>query len=610
MLTSLSYRRDRRGGLILGLLCFLVVAGIAGGIGYKYYLDTQSDLKASQLITTTAVIGPFDHVVSEQGEIGSSSKTDIVCQVKSRGSGGVSILWVIPEGTHVQPGEKLVELDASQIEVQLKAKKILVISAGARVTTAAAVVEQAKIARQEYLEGVFLTEEKTLLSDQAISEQNLLKAKLAIASSERLVAKGLIKSLQLDADRYAVSNAQNKLDADTARLRVLRELTKKKMLVQFDSDIEAAVASLSAAQSELLAEETELKELEDQMAKCVMYAPSAGVVVYANKYSGRGGSAEFVVEAGATVREQQTIIYLPDPSKMQVECKINESRITLIEAGMPARITVDAVPGLKLNGRVSKVNRYAEPGGWMSSSTKEYATFVDIIDPPQNIRTGMTANVQIYVEQLDNAVQIPIQGLYEHGGDLYSLKQISTGKFETVRVKLGATNDTTASIEEGLVENDRVVLNLREHLDRMDLPEVELDDTSEMRALRTVSKPAAVTDGSGEGESQPDNPSAANGTGSGAGRPSLAAGQSERGRGPAGGPATGGGQMDVNAIVAASMERNDTDGDGVLSAEEIGQMDSRFQSMVSAADSDGDGNVSRAELTKALKARFSGGGPR
>ncbi len=500
MLKSLPYRGDRRGGLLIGLLCFFVVAGIIGGVGYKYYLDSQADIDASQLIMTRAVVGPFDHVVAEQGEIGSSSKTEIVCEVKSRGTGGVSILWVIPEGSRVQPGEKLVELDSSELEVQLKAKKILVITAGARVATAAAVVEQAKIARQEYLEGVFLTEEKTLLSEQAISEQNLRKAKLAIASSERLVAKGLIKSLQLDADRFAVSNAQNKLEADTAQLRVLRDLTQKKMLVQFDSDIDAAVASLSAAQSELLAEENELKELEDQMAKCVMYAPSAGVVVYANKYSGRGGSAEFVVEAGAAVRERQSIIYLPDPSQMQIECKINESRITLIEVGMPARITVDAIPGMRLNGRVSKVNRYAEPGGFMSSSTKEYATFVDIIDPPQNIRTGMTANVQIFVEQLDNTVQIPIQGLYEHGGELFSLKQTSTGKFETVKIKLGATDDTTASIAEGLKENDRVVLNLREHLDLMDLPEVEQDDTSELRALRTVGKPVAEIEGTAEGE--------------------------------------------------------------------------------------------------------------
>ncbi len=67
---------------------------------------------------------------------------------------------------------------------------------------------------------------------------------------------------------------------------------------------------------------------------------------------------------------------------------------------------------------------------------------------------------------------------------------------------------------------------------------------------------------------------------------------------------------DVNTIVASTIERSDTDGDGKLSAEEIGSIDSRFQPMVTAADSDGDGSVTRAELTAAMKARFSGGGDR
>ena len=604
MFHSCSLRRHRRGGLLVGLLCLLVVAGVLGGVGYKYYVDQQADLDASQLITQVARRGPFDHVVTEQGEIDSSSKTEIVCQVKSRGTGGVSILWVIAEGTAVKPGEKLVELDSSELELRLKEERINVITATANVTTAKAVVEQAKIARQEYLEGVFLTEEKTILSEQAIAKQNLNTAKLAIQSSERLVAKGLVKSLQLEADRYAVSNAQNQLEAADAKLRVLRDLTRKKMLVQFDSDIEAALASLSATESELMEAEAEQREVEDQIAKCIMHAPSAGVVVYANKFSGRGGSSEFVVEAGATVRERQPIIYLPDPSQMQVECKINESRITLIKVGMPVKITVDAIPGLKLTGRVSKVNRYAEPGGWMSSSTKEYATFVEIIDPPENIRTGMTANVQIFVEQLDNTVQIPIQGLYEHGGELFSLKQTEAGNYETVKVKLGATNDTTASISEGLSENDRVVLNLREHLSLLDLPKLMQEDTSKFRKLNRVNN-VADSAGGAEGESgEPGRPAGD----AGVNRRSPGAGETDGGERSPRGP--GGGMPDVNTMVTMSMQRNDKDSDGKLSAEEIGEMDSRMQGMIKAADANQDGDVTKAELTAAIKKRFGGGGAR
>ena len=150
------------------------------------------------MISGLVTRGPFDHIVLEQGEIESSSNKEVICEVKSRGgSSGTPILWVIDEGTKVNEGDKLVELDTSQLETQLKDDKIQVLTASANVTTAEALVEQSRISRQEYIEGVFKTEEKAILSEMAVAEQELRKAQLALGSSQRLVAKGLVKSLQL-----------------------------------------------------------------------------------------------------------------------------------------------------------------------------------------------------------------------------------------------------------------------------------------------------------------------------------------------------------------------------------------------------------------------------
>ncbi|WP_246151379.1 HlyD family efflux transporter periplasmic adaptor subunit [Rubripirellula reticaptiva] len=598
---------SRGGGMLGGLLVCLILVGIIGAVGYRFFFDPDSRVDTENLITQVVSKASFDHIVLEQGEIESSSNTEVICEVKSSGgNGGTSILWVIDEGTKVNKGDKLVELDSSQLELRLKEQKIQVITEEARVTTAQAQLEQAKIAKEEYLQGVFKTEESALLSAEAVANQNLLKAQLAIESSKRLVAKGLVKELQLQADQFAVINATNQLKATEGQLRVLRDLTKKKMVVQFDSEIEAAAATLSAASSELMEEQNELDDIEVQIEKCVMYAPSDGVVVHANRFSSRGGNAEFVVEAGATVRERQAIIRLPDPTRMQVKCNINESRITLVRGGMPAKISIDAIPGMKLTGVVKKVNRYAEPGGFFSSSIKEYATIIEIRDPPENIRTGMTAEVQIFVEQLEDALQIPIQGLYEHGGEMFTLVKRSNISFDTVKVEIGATNDTMASIAEGLKENDEVVLNLREHLTLMELPDVEAEDNSEMRALgaeQKLSPPVIVGDPEqgGAGERGPRGGGGPDSGGPGAG--GLGGGQGAGGRGPGG----GGGPPDANAMVSRTMERSDTDGDGKLSAEEIGSIDERWRSGTLAADEDGDGEVTRAELLKSMKARFSSG---
>jgi hypothetical protein len=152
------------------------------------------------------------------------------------------------------------------------------------------------------------------------------------------------------------------------------------------------------------------------------------------------------------------------------------------------------LPDVVLKGRVTKVNRYAEPGSWFSSSVKEYATTIEIIDPPEIIRTGMTAAVEVFIQQLPDATQVPIQGLYEHGGNMYSLVQTGPQSFETRAVEAGAINDTMANIVSGLEPGEKVVLNLREHLNLLDLPEIVAVDNSEMRDLRET----APAEGAGE----------------------------------------------------------------------------------------------------------------
>lgn len=591
--SSRSFVRHR-GGAAGALVAFLVVVGIIGAIGYAMFSDREQGIKPGSLITQPVTRGPFDHIVLEQGEIESSSNIEVTCQVKSQSGGGVSILWVVDEGTRVQEGDKLVELDSSALEQKLNEDKIGVITAEATVTTAKALVEQAKITRQEYLDGVYMTEESALRSEILIAEQDLVKAQKALESSQRLAAKGLIKSLQLEADRFAVANARNQLESAQGRLKVLQNLTKKKMLVQFDSEIESAQAQLSAYESELLEEQTQLADTEQQIKNCLITAPAAGVVVHANRYSSRGGNAEFVVEAGATVRERQELIYLPDPSKMQVKCKINESRITLISEGMAAKISVDAIPGLVLKGRASKVNRYAEPSSFFSSSIKEYAVTIDIINPPETIRTGMTAEVQIFVEQLDNAIQMPIQGLYEHGGNMYALVQEGPQAFRTQEVEIGATNDTMVTIKGGIDEGETVVLNLRDHLSLMDLPEVVAEDNSEMREIADVDEDRQRGNNRQGRDGPPQGPGGPGGPrDSGESRgPRGAAAPG----GPRGGP--GGERPSPAAMVQRMLERNDTDGDGSISSEEIQKIDGNFRDRIQSADSDGDGTVTRAELMK------------
>jgi multidrug efflux pump subunit AcrA (membrane-fusion protein) len=575
--SSLATAQRRSGSIRRGTLALLGLAAAVGG-GYAWWSLSGggANRAAAEPMLHSVAQGPFDHIVLEQGEIESSSNNEVKCEVKGRGGSGTPILTVIAEGTMVKKGDLLCQLDSSALEQEAKNQRIVVSTAESAVISSEAAVNKAIIARQEYLDGTFLTERKTILSEIAVAQQTLRKAELSLESAERLAAKGTLKPLQIEAEQYAVQNAKNTLESAEGRLRVLDELTKAKMLVQFDADIETTKAKLESDKSTLAEEKEKLEEIQTQIAACKIVAPADGQVVYANKFSGRG-NGEFIVEAGALVREQQTIFLLPDPTRMQVKAKINESRISLIREGMPVKIRVNAVEN-ELLGRVIKVNKYAEPGNWWGSNVKEFATFVQIIDPPETIRTGMTAEVRIFVEQIEDAIQIPVHAVYETKRHHFALVR-NGDRYETREIEIGATNDSFVTVKSGVKSNEEVVLDPRNHLDKMVIPEIrEEDDRSRLVALSNEPLPKAP-----------------------AGPPDAVGKTGGSGGGASGGP---GGGMNADAIAGMIMQRMDTNSDGKLSKEEVAG-EERMKAGFTEYDTNGDGSVDAKELAAGMKKRMA-----
>lgn len=567
--TSILRSPIRRNGRIWLVVLLLILFPIAATYGWMKYQGTSffgsqdNDSPMVEVVTR----GPFDHIVLEQGEIESSSNNEVKCSVKSRGSGGTPILTVLPEGTLVKKGDQICQLDSSALLDEFKSQRIVVSNSEALVISSDAAVRQAEISKQEYLEGTYLTERKAILSEIALNQQSLRTSELSLSSAERLAAKGTLKSLQIEAEQFSVVNARNNLDAAQGRLRVLDELTKSKMLVQFDSTIETAKAKLSSDKSTLEEETDQLKQIESQIKACDVRAPADGQIVYANKYSGRGGGAEFMVEQGSMVREQQTIVLLPDPSKMQVKAKVNESRVTLLQVGMPVMVRVGAVTD-ELPGEIVKVNKYSEPNSMFSASVKEYAAFVKIIDPPPTIRTGMTAEIRVFVKQIPDAIQIPVHAVYETKGHYFVLKPKPNNQWETVEVKIGATNELFVTIDQGLQASEKVVLNPRAHLDKMTIPEIEEVPERE-RLAKTSAKRVDI--------GKEDVPSA-------------------------GSASKSGGGFDPAAVVAMIFQRVDTDGDGKISKDEAAA-DERMAAAFASSDKNGDGSIDKAELQASMSQR-------
>lgn len=486
-------KTERRGasGLLSVFLLMLIIAGLGGG---AWWWTTQEKEEG----TTDAILHQVNRKdfrldITERGEIKSGGVTEVRSLVKSNNTTGTAILRIVPEGTEVKEGEFLVELDSSALKEQLTTQKINYNAAKALMVEAKNLYETAIIAKREYLEGTYVQERQVIESEVFVAEENLNRAKEYYEYSKKLAAKGYVNELQLEADRFAVEKTEKELAAARTKLKVLDEFTKAKMVKQLESDIATTETKWESTKNSFELEESKVADIQDQIDKCTITAPRDGVVVFAHERD-RGGNESVIIQEGTVIRERQVIINLPDPATMEVELNVNESLIQFLKRGLPARIVPVGFNGEVLRGKLVKINQFAEPTGWRKANVKEYKATVSVDNPPPSLRAGMTASVTILCEQIEDALQVPVQAVYAHGNQFYCFV-FKAGQWEARPVIPGPTNDKFYVIESGLDEGDNVAMNPPALLDKVALPKLAPERQQRAVAqspIAEVEKPAAA----------------------------------------------------------------------------------------------------------------------
>jgi HlyD family secretion protein len=449
-----------------------VLAAIA--VGAWSIRDVLWPSGRSQLIVDRARLGTFVHDVVERGEVESSANVNVVCEVQSQTAEGVRIIEIVAEGALVKAGDFLVKLDDAVLRTDRAKQLIDVNTSEAALAEAQNELEALRIAKEEYELGTFRQEEAELESELLVAQENIRRSEATLKYSRKMARKGFIDTAKLEADVFGVEKYRKELEVAEIKLEVLRTFTRAKTTKEHETGIKTAEAKVNAERAKHQVELGKLALIEKQLEKCQIKAPIDGQVVYAEmeRWRSNGDSA---IRPGTRVREQQVIIRLPDPTKMQVKARVSEARVDRVKPDMMVTIDLDALPGLELHGRVKKVNPYPSTDNWFNSNVKEYATFVEILDPPQGLRPGMSAHVAIRVETQDDALQVPVQAVVERGKKFYCLVQGEHEKLAAREVMIGSSNDKFLVIREGLAEGQEVVMNPRAHLEEVGLPAVDVE---------------------------------------------------------------------------------------------------------------------------------------
>ncbi|MFO0909667.1 MAG: HlyD family efflux transporter periplasmic adaptor subunit [Isosphaeraceae bacterium] len=393
--------------------------------------------------------------VVERGNLESSQNEDVYCQVE----GQTTIISIIPEGTRVTKGQLVCELDSASLKDQLTNQVITTKGAEANFQNAKLTREVAEIAVTEYLEGIYKQDYETARGEIALAESDMKRAEDRLDWSDKMFKKGYISLGQNISERLALQRAKFSLEQAQTKLKVLEQYTKEKTVKELKSEVEKARSDELAKQSTWELEKTKEEKLKRQITNCKLYAPNEGLVVYAND-PGRGfGQQTPQVEEGATVRERQKIFSLPDTTKMQVNTKVHESMIDRIAPGLRARIKVDAFPETVLMGVVEDVAPLPDPTSFFASDVKVYTTKVKIEKGLAGLRPGMTAQVEILVNELENVLSVPVQAVLQYGGKDHVAIRKPEGGFDWNDVELGVSNDKLVEVKKGIKSGDLVALN-------------------------------------------------------------------------------------------------------------------------------------------------------
>ncbi|NOX98594.1 MAG: HlyD family efflux transporter periplasmic adaptor subunit [Verrucomicrobia bacterium] len=340
---------------------------------------------------------------------------------------------------------------------------------------AAGVDFDAFLAKDKLSEGEAEQTMRRLKDESLVAKTEMSVVAQAVEGARRLRAKEFITKTTLENELVNLEKAKLKVQTTATELDLFRDYEYPKEAEKMLSTFEEALLELIREKREAMAKmaqmearfrtakrryELQLKkraDLEKQLESCVIKATKTGLVAYGPAKQSRYSRDE-TVQAGAELRRGQTIITIPDMSKLAVDVDIHESHIKKIELGQMARITVDAVADRTLVGKVTKVAVLPDSNASRyNPSLKVYPTRIEIEGAHDWLMPGMTAKVEIVVSELKSVVYVPVQSIFFEEDEHYAFV-VDGDKYERRQVDIGAHNDEFIEVKKGLDEGDAVLL--------------------------------------------------------------------------------------------------------------------------------------------------------
>ena len=260
----------------------------------------------------------------------------------------------------------------------------------------------------------------------------------------------------LDVSKANLVSAQAKLaeaEHKYKRQQALKDAGTKEALDSARANLTVARAEVETAKAQIARSELSLKNASVALGHTTVKAPMDGVVIAVAVEEGQSINA---------VQSTPTIITLAQTSTMTVEGEIAEADVADVKTGMAAYFTLLGKDKTQYEGVLKSIDPAPLAISKNSSSSDSaiyYYGKMDVPNPDDRLKVGMTANITIKIKEAKNALLIPLTALQDDGRVLVVG---ADGQTQPREVEVGINDGINVEIRSGLNEGEEGVQSTKD----------------------------------------------------------------------------------------------------------------------------------------------------
>lgn len=288
--------------------------------------------------------------------------------------------------------------------------------------------------------------------------------KINVQAGQSVNEGDVLMTIKNDALDSAVSEAQRAVAAaqeDLNNAKVALAAAQAAPTTDSDgstgpSDANANANAVSTAQRNLASAQAALEQATAKAAERTVKAPSSGSIVELNAKVGATVTGGMIMGESDTSGGKQCM-QIADLSKMKVTVQVGEKDITKIAVGQSANVTYPAFPDIVSQGTVTAIASVANSDSNSGGGSVTFNVDILIEAPDARLKPGMTAEVSVVTEQLDDVVMVPTMALMTEDGEHYYVNVATNDEGKQtrrVKVTIVTQNDNEAVVGKTQIKRD------------------------------------------------------------------------------------------------------------------------------------------------------------